>query len=237
MSFIDIVENVVREYQPISPQDIRDIIIERYPDYHGTPTHLENVEKGHYQDIGHALLAQIYSTKKSNRFFVDTTMKPMLISLSESKTINNISLKISSYKSPNKSKTKRKYKISVDIPRPTDNIVDNYLEKWNQLEDYKTQEQAIKLLFTSFPENNNIDEILVKSSVLNDLYSTNIFKTYFIAKHIADLKIQERLDSGDLQLVNDIAKININGKCKHSIHDSLANIKQRAKRICNTSGV
>lgn len=44
----------------LTPQEIRDLIKEKYPELYGTESHVRNVEKGHYKDIDHAVLAQIY---------------------------------------------------------------------------------------------------------------------------------------------------------------------------------
>jgi hypothetical protein len=66
----------------MTPQDIRDKIESQYPEFYGTESHKNNVEKGHYQNIDHALLAQIYSLVRVNdSFFCDKTSKPMRVSL------------------------------------------------------------------------------------------------------------------------------------------------------------
>ena len=57
-----------------------------------------------------------------------------------------------------------------------------------------------------------MDDVLIKVCSLNDFYSTNIFSPFNVAKHIVDLKIDERLKNGDTSLVNDIAKITIGEK-------------------------
>ena len=100
-----------------------------------------------------------------------------------------------------------------NIPQPTKTEVEKYLNKWKSLENYVLQEKSLdKLFFYTYPNNNDIAEILVKCSSLNDFYSTNIFSIFPVAKHILDLNIDERLRSGDAELVNDIAKISIGGK-------------------------
>lgn len=68
--------------RPITPQQIREQIKASYPQFYQTKSQLRNVEKGHYQNPDHALLAQIYIvTGQSPRFICDKTVKPMLISL------------------------------------------------------------------------------------------------------------------------------------------------------------
>lgn len=78
------------------------------------------------------------------------------------------------------------------------------------------QESSLnKLFFKIYPKNTDINDILIKCSSLNDFYSTNIFSIFPVAKHILNLNIDDRLKNGDSSLVNDIAKITINGKNKN----------------------
>ncbi|MCV3472847.1 hypothetical protein L8W69_01685 [Campylobacter sp. CNRCH_2016_3089] len=101
----------------------------------------------------------------------------------------------------------------IKINRPNLQEVQNYL-KLN--EHYDLQEKALKKLFTkTYPKNNDIDDILIKASSLNDFYSTNIFSIFPVAKHIKNLKIDEGLENGDLTLVSKIANIKINGVNKN----------------------
>ncbi len=100
----------------------------------------------------------------------------------------------------------------IEIPKPCKNEVEKYLNKWDSLENYVLQENALdKLFFKVYPKNKDINEILVKASVLNDFYSTNIFKIFSVGKHILELNIDKRLKKGDTTLVNDIAKVTISG--------------------------
>lgn len=103
----------------------------------------------------------------------------------------------------------------VDIPRPSKEEVEIYLEKWDSLDNYVLQERALNKLFMKvYPNNTDINDILIKCSSLNDFYSTNIFSIFPVAKHILELNIDKRLKSADTSLVNDIAKVTINGKDK-----------------------
>ena len=62
------------------------------------------------------------------------------------------------------------------IPSPTKVQVLYWLEKWNELEDYSIQEEAIDELFAgSYKSNKELKNIMIKCSILNDFYSTNIF--------------------------------------------------------------
>jgi len=87
MTFIDVVKDILASTsKPITPQEIRDLIKNKYPQYYGTPSHISNVAKGHYKDLDHALLAQIYGGVRINKsFFCEKTHKPMRISLRNNK--------------------------------------------------------------------------------------------------------------------------------------------------------
>ena len=96
----------------------------------------------------------------------------------------------------------------ADIPRPCKEEVEYYIANWYKLENYVDQENSLnKLFFDLIPENKLIEDILIKASTLNDFYSTNIFSIFPVAKHIQKLDIDERLQNGDLSLVDDIANV------------------------------
>ena len=103
------------------------------------------------------------------------------------------------------------------VPRPSCNEVKKYLLRWDSLENYSLQENALnKLFFQTYPRNTDIDDVLIKVSALNDFYSTNIFSPFQVAKHILELKIDGRLQMGDVTLVNDLAKVAMdNGTTKN----------------------
>ncbi len=93
---------------------------------------------------------------------------------------------------------------------PNRAILKDYLNTWKTLENYTLQEESLNLLFNDFcPSNKVIEHILLKVSALNDFYSTNIFDTYSVAKHILQCNIDQELSSGNGQLVNVIAPVKI----------------------------
>jgi len=103
----------------------------------------------------------------------------------------------------------------INIPTPSKKEVENYLNKWNDLENYVLQENALdKLFFKVYPKNTDIDDVLIKCSSLNEFYSTNIFSIFSVAKHILNLNIDKRLKAGDTTLVDEIAHLKIKGKDK-----------------------
>ena len=96
---------------------------------------------------------------------------------------------------------------------PTCEEVERYIRKWDELEDYVNQEKALDKLFMQIcRENQCIEDILIKCSALNDFYSTNIFKVHHVAQHYLKHNIDQRLETGDLTLVEDLTAIPINGK-------------------------
>ena len=61
----------------------------------------------------------------------------------------------------------------IHLEKPNKNSVEEYIEKWNKLENYVIQEKALdKLFFELCPSNKRIEDILIKCSTLNDFYST-----------------------------------------------------------------
>lgn len=81
IKFIDLIRQILKENNSgLSPQVIREIIKLNYPEFYGTESHLVNVKKGHYKDLDHALLAQIYiATRSVNDIEVDRSVKPIIL--------------------------------------------------------------------------------------------------------------------------------------------------------------
>lgn len=93
----------------------------------------------------------------------------------------------------------------TDLQTPTNKLIDKYIDKFNNDERYFLADKAIISLFEAFPENKSLEHILLKISVVNDLYSTNILGTFNMARHIQGLDIDSRLKQGDPLLVNEIS--------------------------------
>lgn len=106
-------------------------------------------------------------------------------------------------------------KKQLNIEHPCREQVLFYLDEWYKQENYVLQENALdKLFFDTYPNNTDINDILIKAASLNDFYSTNIFSIFTVAEHIRSLNIDSRLLNGDASLVDEIADITINGKKK-----------------------
>ena len=99
------------------------------------------------------------------------------------------------------------------LPKPSKKEVEKYLKLWSNSEKDTTQEKSLdKMFLKDYAENKKLEDILIKCSVLNDFYSTNIYSVFPVAKHIQSLGVDKRLKNGDISLVNDIAKVNVSGK-------------------------
>lgn len=67
------------------------------------------------------------------------------------------------------------------------------------------QERTVALVFSQWPRNECLEEVWAKAAVLNSLYSTNIYELQPVAEHIIKAGIDDRLRSGDLRVVEEIA--------------------------------
>ena len=103
-----------------------------------------------------------------------------------------------------------------DIAAPTEKSVNDCLAEWAGLEKYVLQEACLNLLVHELrPKNTELVDVLLKVSCLNDFYSTNIYDTHAVAKHITRLDIDGALDRGDLSLVNKISPVKVGSKTRN----------------------
>ena len=108
----------------------------------------------------------------------------------------------------------------IVLSNPTSELIRANLEAWEHSQKeqkYPVQEKALNFLFEeACPRHDDLQQVIIKVSALNDFYSTNIFDTYSVAKHIHSIQgVAERLTKGDLTLVNDLARLTIKGKEKN----------------------
>lgn len=83
MTFRSTVRNILKDKpNGLTPQEIRDIVKVDYSNFYATESHRKNVEKGHYKDLDHALLAHIYILSgNDNNIEVDRSQKPLKLTL------------------------------------------------------------------------------------------------------------------------------------------------------------
>lgn len=120
--------------------------------------------------------------------------------------------------------------VTTDLQKPTNELVDEYIDKFNNDDRYYLADKAIINLFTKFPENKNLEDILLKISVINDLYSTNIFGTFIMARHIQRLNIDSGLQQGNPDIV---AAISTGHGIRSSRSDKEINFYSFATKYCN----
>jgi len=102
--------------------------------------------------------------------------------------------------------------ITKIISTPSPAQVNKYIKKWKRLDNYVLQESSLRKLFIkTYPQNADIDDILIKVCSLNDFYSTNIYSPVTVARHIQRLKIDESLSRNDLVVVDKISKVKMRG--------------------------
>lgn len=89
----------------------------------------------------------------------------------------------------------------IEIPSPNKNIIEEYIKKWDNLEEhYIWQERSLDKLFHEvYKYNKDLNEILIKCSCLNDFYSTNIFLIFHVAKNILEFKNFYNIDKYNLR--------------------------------------
>lgn len=84
MSLVNIISKIlIKNPEGLTPKEIKEIIKTSYAEYYATESHLRNVDKGHYKDVDHALLAQIYTASQGGRFDVDRSQRPVKLSISQ----------------------------------------------------------------------------------------------------------------------------------------------------------
>ena len=118
----------------------------------------------------------------------------------------------------------------IDLQRPSNELIEKYVDIFNNDERYYPADLAIMNLFNAFPENKKFEDILLKLSVINDLYSTNILGTFKMATHILKLQIDEGLIKGDPQVVN---RISLGHGIKSKKYSKEINFYSFATKYCN----
>lgn len=100
------------------------------------------------------------------------------------------------------------------LQRPSPALIQKYLAKFNADERYRVADEGLEKLFSCYPRNNSLDEILLKVTALNTLYSTNIFDVLGVAKHILGLGIDDALQAHSVDLVHQIEEVRRKGKLR-----------------------
>ncbi len=101
---------------------------------------------------------------------------------------------------------------------PFQTILKKYLDTFADQERYFVNDMRNLEFFKENPVNSSAEDIIMKLSALHDpdLTSNNI--TQEMIDHILQLKIDPRLQKGDLTIVEDIAQLHAKGKSFNLLH-------------------
>ena len=90
-------------------------------------------------------------------------------------------------------------------------FVKRFIRQFEQNERYYEADKAITNLIHAFPSNSDLSAVLIKVTTINKLYSTNIMAPFEVAKHIASLRLEHKIATGQLSAVNSIRHVCISG--------------------------
>lgn len=93
------------------------------------------------------------------------------------------------------------------LNRPSKDLINIYVEKWDKNEKLVNNEKLLTNLFKKKKENIKFLDILLKSTCLNSLYSTNIFDINSMSKNIYNSKIDDELRKGSYDVIEKIATV------------------------------
>ncbi|MBO1531981.1 hypothetical protein J3492_12290 [Psychrobacter sp. F1192] len=121
-------------------------------------------------------------------------------------------------------------KSNILLDHPTEKLVKQYIDKFELDERYKYGDSAIIKLFTAFPYNTSLEDIILKVSVVNELYSTSIYSVFRVAQHILKCDIDENIKAGNPKTVHQIAT---GHNIRTKKHNTEINFYSFATKYCN----
>lgn len=95
----------------------------------------------------------------------------------------------------------------LELKTPTAELVNEYLHKYQNDEHYSYEDKIQKIIKECVYDKEKYETIILTVVVINQLYSTNIYKVYSIADHIYKNRamIHELIDNGDSRAIERIA--------------------------------
>ena len=96
-----------------------------------------------------------------------------------------------------------------DLPQgyvPSVKDAEWFISTWREVGKFSAPVDAMFRVCQDYPNNNNLEEVLIKCAVIDNFSSTNVFDLYKMADHIVGKHIDKRLKNGDYTLVDDISK-------------------------------
>lgn len=90
---------------------------------------------------------------------------------------------------------------------PTSELVKKYLRKYQDNKHYSNEDEIQKIITNGIYDKHKYETILLTVVVINELYSTSIYKVYSIADHIYNNRdeIHRLIDDGDSKAIAGIA--------------------------------
>lgn len=116
------------------------------------------------------------------------------------------------------------------LDNPTKELIQEYIGRFESNDRYKHADRAIIQLFTQFPDNTSLEEIILKVSVINELYSTSIYSVFRMAQHILQCDIDKDIRNGDHIA---IAKIATGHNIRTQKHNTEINFYSFATKYCH----
>jgi len=116
-------------------------------------------------------------------------------------------------------------------PTPSTEEVEKYLKQWETNEVYNYSQKSLNNLFETFPNNKNLNEIIVKVCTLDVVFSANTSRWFFeVSKHILNYDFDNKLKKGELD-VNDFALVKVLDKKNNKI--KTRNFYSFASKYCS----
>ena len=123
----------------------------------------------------------------------------------------------------------------LDTSLPSPEALEDWNNQWDtnkKLRSYRDQEAALTWLFKTYPKNTDLNQVLIKVTALDALYSTRIYHITETARHIIELKdFDKRVQEGDLSLVRALAVFKVKLHTNKRNPDEKADKSTREKHI------
>jgi hypothetical protein len=100
----------------------------------------------------------------------------------------------------------------MELKTPTPDLVREYNRRFEQNDNLINTEKAIHRLVKAFPDNRQIEEVLLKVAAINSLYSTNLYAVFKMAQHIVAMNVDPQLERHDPEVISKIANLKIKEK-------------------------
>jgi hypothetical protein len=101
--------------------------------------------------------------------------------------------------------------VKIKPDEPTKEFVSKWIDIFDNDYQANITEKTIQKLFHTFPFNNRIEEIVIKATTIDRLYSTNVYSIIIMADHILSIDIDKKLNNYDVDVVEEIANIERSG--------------------------